>query len=91
MFELKEKVQASNIQLIGKSYTSIFENVFAEMTNNHTPEMVNEECKRLNWEIEEGPHPRLIIPKKQSVHESSVLDSEDQLKKLTYFVSFLEN
>lgn len=91
MFELKSKIQASNVVLIGKSYTSIFENVFAEMTNYHTPEMINEECRRLEWEIEEGPYPRLIIPKKQTVQECSPLDAEDQLKKLTYFVSFLEN
>lgn len=91
MFELKSKIQASNVQLIGKSYTSIFENVFADMTNYHTPEMINDECRRLEWPIEDGSYPRLIIPKKQTSHEGSPLDAEDQLKKLTCFVSFLEN
>lgn len=91
MFELKSKIQLSNVHLIGKSYTSIFENVFADMTNYQTTEMIDEECRRLEWPIEDGTFPRLIIPKKQVEQEGAPLDAEDQLKKLTCFVSFLEN
>lgn len=90
MYELKEKVQMDNIQLIGYAYTSIHENVFAEMTNQ-TPEMVADSCKRMNWEIQDGPFPRLILPKKPVVEKLSALDAEDQLRKLTSYVSFLEN
>lgn len=92
MYELKEKVQLDNLQLIGYAYTSILENVFAEMTNQ-TPDMVTETCERLNWEIQTGevPFPRLILPKKPIVEKVAALDAEDQLHKLTSFVSFLEN
>lgn len=89
MCELKEKIQMDNIQLIGYAYSSIHENVFAEMTNL-TPEMINDTCKRMNWEIQEGS-PRLILPKKPVVEKVSALDAEDQLHKLTSYVSFLEN
>lgn len=90
MYELKERVQNDNIQLIGYAYTSILENVFAEMTNQ-TPEMIVDTCKRMDWEIQDGPAPRLILPKKPVVDKVSALDAEDQLHKLTTYVSFLEN
>ncbi|XP_059617207.1 COP9 signalosome complex subunit 8 [Phlebotomus argentipes] len=90
MAELKEKVQMETINLIGRAYSSIFENVFADMTN-HSPEVVTETCKSLNWEIIEGPFPRLIIPKKPPVEKLVFTSCEDQLQKLTDFVSFLEN
>ena len=89
MYELKEKVQMDNIQLIGYAYTSIHENVFAEMTNQ-TPELIVDTCKRMNWEIQPG-NPRLILPKKPVLEKLSSLDAEDQLHKLTSYVSFLEN
>lgn len=90
MYELKEKIQQDNIQLIGYAYSSIHENIFAEMTNQ-TPEMINDTCKRMNWEIQDGPAPRLILPKKPVIEKVSALDAQDQLHKLTSYVSFLEN
>lgn len=90
MYELNEKAQQDNIQLIGYAYTSIHENVFAEMTNQ-SPEAIADTCKRLNWEIQEGPFPRLILPKKPVIAKVSTLDAEDQLRRLTSYVSYLEN
>lgn len=90
MFELKEKIQLETVNLIGRAYSSIFEDVFAQMTNQ-TPELVIETCKGLDWEIVEGPRPRLIIPKKPPVEKVATTSSENQLFKLTEFVSFLEN
>uniref|UniRef100_A0A182J4N1 CSN8/PSMD8/EIF3K domain-containing protein n=1 Tax=Anopheles atroparvus TaxID=41427 RepID=A0A182J4N1_ANOAO len=90
MFELKEKIQQETISLIGRAYSSIFENVFAEMTNQ-TTDMVEDTCKGLNWEIVDGAHPRLIIPKRTIEEKPIVVSSEDQLQRLTDFVSFLEN
>lgn len=90
MYELKEKVQLDNIQLIGYAYSSIHENVFAEMTNHTTSDMIENTCQRMNWEIQAGS-PRLILPKKPVVEKVSALDAEDQLHKLTSYVSFLEN
>uniref|UniRef100_U5EKJ7 Putative signalosome subunit 2 csn8 n=1 Tax=Corethrella appendiculata TaxID=1370023 RepID=U5EKJ7_9DIPT len=90
MFELKEKIQLETVNLVGRAYSSIFENVFAEMTNQ-TPEMIVDTCKSLNWEIVDGPFPRLIIPKVPVTEKPISTSSEDQLQKLTDFVSFLEN
>ncbi|KFB43040.1 AGAP008857-PA-like protein [Anopheles sinensis] len=90
MFELKEKIQQETISLIGRAYSSIFENVFAEMTNQ-TTDMVEDTCKGLNWEIIDGAPPRLIIPKRTVEEKPIVVSSEDQLQRLTDFVSFLEN
>ncbi|CAO1316911.1 unnamed protein product [Diamesa serratosioi] len=90
MFELKEKVQLETIHLVGRAYSSIFENVFAEMTNQ-TPEQIVDTCKNFNWEVQDGAFPRLIIPKKPVIEKISCLDAQDQLSKLTDYVSFLEN
>uniref|UniRef100_A0A6B2EGA7 Putative signalosome subunit 2 csn8 n=1 Tax=Phlebotomus kandelakii TaxID=1109342 RepID=A0A6B2EGA7_9DIPT len=90
MNDLKEKVQAETINLIGRAYSSIFENVFVDMTN-YSPDAVTDTCKSLNWEIGDGPPPRLIIPKKPPVEKMAFTSCEDQLQKLTDFVSFLEN
>lgn len=90
MYELKDKIRMDTIELIGHAYTSIFENVFGEMTSL-TQDMIEDTCKRLNWEIQDGPQPRLILPKKPVADKVSVLNAEDQLQKLTSFVSFLEN
>lgn len=90
MYELNEKVRMDTIDLIGRAYTSIFENVFCEMTNL-SPDMIEDTCKRLKWEIQEGPTPRLILPKKPVSNKVSTLNAEDQLQKLTSYVTFLEN
>ncbi|XP_055635750.1 COP9 signalosome complex subunit 8 [Toxorhynchites rutilus septentrionalis] len=90
MFELKEKIQHETINLIGRAYSSILENVFSEMTNQ-TPDMIDEMCKNLKWEIVEGPRPRLILPKHPVAEKPLVVSAEDQLQELTNFVSFLEN
>jgi COP9 signalosome complex subunit 8 len=90
MFELKDKIQAETIDLIGRSYSMIYENVFNEMTNQ-TPDMLTECCKTLNWEITDGPQGKLILPKPSPIDRYGSTNSEDQLHKLTDFVSFLEN
>jgi COP9 signalosome complex subunit 8 len=78
------------VNLIGRAYSSIFENVFADMTNQ-TAEQIIETCKNLNWELVEGPAPKLIIPKKPVCDNILATTAEEQLYKLTDFVSFLEN
>lgn len=90
MFELKERIQMETVHLIGNAYNSIFEDKFAEMTNQ-TSEQIIETCKNLNWEVQSGPIPRLILPKKMPAETMKTLNAEDQLYKLTGYVSFLEN
>lgn len=90
MFELKEKVQLETINLIGRAYSSISENIFGEMINK-LPETIDETCKNLGWEIEVGARPRLIQPVKPGPDKIFHTTPEDQLQRLTEFVSFLEN
>ncbi|CAD7078854.1 unnamed protein product [Hermetia illucens] len=90
IFELKEKVKQETLDLIGMAYSSIFENVLIEMANI-TPDKVTEVCSQLDWKVENGNFPRLIIPKRRPVEQKITTTSEDQLFILTDFVSFLEN
>lgn len=88
MLELKDRYQQETINLIGTAYTSIFENTLSEMLNQ-TPETVPQLCTGLGWELVDGA-PRLIVPKKPTREKVAQTACEDQMKKLTEFVSFLE-
>lgn len=85
-----EKVHQETVHLIGLAYSSIFEDCLCTMINQ-TPETIADTCTGLGWEIQDGPFPRLVIPKRPAPREIAGASSEDQLAKLTDFVSFLEN
>lgn len=85
-----DKVQEETISLVAIAYSSIFEDGLCTMLNQ-TPEALNDLCQSLGWEIQSGAYPRLIIPKKKTVEKVDSATAEDQLQKLTDFVSFLEN
>lgn len=89
MFELVEKIQLETVNLIGRAYSSVFETNFADMTNQN-PATIRETCMALDWDFEEFPV-KAIIPKKPLVGKEITTSAEDQLGKLTDFVSFLEN
>lgn len=76
--------------MIGLAYSSIFEDCLCKMLNQ-TPEAITDLCKTLDWEIQDGQFPRLIIPKKPVPNKAEIATAEHQLAKLTEFVSFLEN
>lgn len=90
MVELRAKIFQETIALIGLAYSSIFEDRLGEMIAQ-APEAVGETCQSLGWTIEDGPYPRLVIPKRAADREGETAGAEDQLAKLTDFVSFLEN
>lgn len=78
------------MDLVSKAYSSIFEDRLCEMINE-SPDIVTDVCKTLNWEIQEGAFPRLIIPRRPVPARASPESSEELLATLTEFVSFLEN
>ena len=86
---LADRYQQETINLIGTAYTSIFEKSLCEMVN-HSPETIPQLCASLGWELIDG-QPRLIIPKKPAADKVSQTACEDQMKRLTEFVSFLES
>lgn len=58
---------------------------------NSTPDAVTKLCNDLNWEIQDGAFPRLILPKRPPEVKVNTASAEHLLGKLTDFVSFLEN
>ncbi|KAJ6646475.1 COP9 signalosome complex subunit 8 [Pseudolycoriella hygida] len=90
MSQLKDKVHGETIELVALAYSSIFEDCLCTMLNE-TPESLKGLCETLGWEIQSGSFPRLIIPKRKIVEKVDTATAEDQLEKLTDFVSFLEN
>lgn len=87
-----ERVQQETIKLVACAYSSIAEPVFAGMINQNE-QSVTETCASLGWKLMDGV-PRQIIPNKPPIDTTSVPPAatcEDQLKKLTEFVSFLES
>lgn len=85
-----DKIQEETIDLVAEAYTSIFEDCLCTMLNE-TPEVVSDLCQARGWEIQKGDHQRLVIPKRKIVEKVDAASAEDQLAKLTDFVSFLEN
>lgn len=85
-----EKTYKETVELIGKAYTSLFEDNLCNMLNQ-TPEAVAELCTNLGWEIQEGTYPRLILPRRPPDVKVHTESAENLLGKLTDFVSFLEN
>ncbi|CRL01030.1 CLUMA_CG014268, isoform A [Clunio marinus] len=65
MYELVEKIKADNIQLVSYAYSSIHENVLADMIKQTTEE-ITETCKRLGWEYSEEatdiPEVKKVMP-----------------------------
>lgn len=90
MQELRERILGETIELIAVAYSSIFENRLADLVHLE-PTIVEERCKALGWHYEDGPSPRLVRPERPSKAERMPMNAEDQLSKLTDFVSFLEN
>lgn len=78
------------VELIGKAYTSLFEDFLCNMLNQ-TPEEIAQLCKNLEWEIQDGSYPRLILPRCPPEVKVNTESAENLLAKLTDFVSFLEN
>lgn len=78
------------IRLISEAYTSIYEDRLVQMVQLDAA-AVEERCRSLGWEFEEGDKPRLVRPKRCADAAAPAIDAEEQLAKLTDFVSFLEN
>jgi len=89
MFELKNKIKMDCINTIGK-YCTIFQSVLMGMANL-TPDMVEETCTSMGWEIIPGGHDPIIVPKPIAELKMPAASCEDQLAMLTDFISFLEN
>ncbi|XP_076765328.1 COP9 signalosome subunit 8 [Xylocopa sonorina] len=90
MAALKDNVRERAITLISKAYSSLGLTVFASMTG-----LALEEARRVaierGWTVDGTMVQPCKIEKEDSNLASEVCLTEDQLQKLTQFVSFLEN
>ncbi|XP_030376656.1 COP9 signalosome complex subunit 8 [Scaptodrosophila lebanonensis] len=86
--DLLAKQREELFTLMGTAYASIYEQNLLEMTQMSAEELKSA-CAALNWTQEQDGDQVIILPiPKETV---SSVAGDDQLLKLTEFVSFLEN
>lgn len=88
VFFSSEKVRERAITLIGQAYSSVSVDTVSSMTGLAL-ELVLELCKERGWAVQDGG--KMVIPTKPPPPPAPITSSEDQLYKLTEFVTFLEN
>lgn len=90
LFIFSDNVRERAITLISKAYSSLSLTVFASMTG-----LTLEEARRVaierGWNVDGTMVQPCKIQKEESNLVNEVCLTEDQLYKLTQFVSFLEN
>ncbi|XP_043256399.1 COP9 signalosome complex subunit 8 [Colletes gigas] len=90
MAALKDNVRERAMVLISKAYSSLDINVFASMTGLALEEARQMATER-GWTVDGTMVQPCKIEKEECNRVSEVCLTEDQLHKLTQFVSFLEN
>lgn len=90
MVALRERVRRQTVELVALAYSSIFEDRLQQLVQLDAAQL-EAECRALGWQFEEGPAPRLVRPRASAAQQAAAVDAEQQLAKLTDFVSFLEN
>ncbi|KZC07140.1 COP9 signalosome complex subunit 8, partial [Dufourea novaeangliae] len=90
MAALKDNVRERAIKLISKAYSSLGLTVFASMTGL-TLEEARQAAVGKGWTIDGTMVQPCKMDKDERMLDSDICLTEDQLYKLTQFVSFLEN
>lgn len=85
---ISDKVRTRAVDLISQAYSSITLDTVASMTGL-TVEVAGAACVEKGWHVEADTH--MVHPIRPKIESSGHISSEDQLFKLTDFVSFLEN
>ncbi|KAI4465029.1 cop9 signalosome complex subunit 8 [Holotrichia oblita] len=88
MMLVQDKVRSRAVDLISQAYSSITLDTIASMTGL-TIEVAGGACMEKGWHIEADTH--IVRPIRPKIENCGHISSEDQLFKLTDFVSFLEN
>lgn len=88
MMLVQDKVRTRAVDLISQAYSSITLDTVASMTGL-TVEVAGAACVEKGWHVEADTH--MVHPIRPKIESSGHISSEDQLFKLTDFVSFLEN
>ncbi|XP_065341576.1 COP9 signalosome complex subunit 8 [Cloeon dipterum] len=88
MDALKGQVRSRALELIGSAYSSITVESLARLLGETPAQALASAASQPGWQIVDS---NMILPKKPVPPPGPPLTSEDQLDKLTEFVSFLEN
>ncbi|RZF42536.1 hypothetical protein LSTR_LSTR004455 [Laodelphax striatellus] len=86
MKALHEEVQKRATELVGRAYSSLSVDTFSALVGVRPEEAVKVAAQQ-HWQVDNG----LVIPTRPVISTPPIASSEDQLYKLTDFVSFLEN
>lgn len=87
-FLLSEKTRTRALDLISQAYSSISMEAFTLMLGS-TEELAHKICMQKGWVVE--PDTKMVHPVRAEPEPTGHTSSEEQLFKLTDFVSFLEN
>ncbi|KAG5876456.1 hypothetical protein JTB14_032689 [Gonioctena quinquepunctata] len=85
---VQDVVRARAVDLISQAYSSITLDTVSAMTGL-SPDVCIPACADRGWKFE--PDTKMIHPVRNTIEHIGQTSSEDQLYKLTDFVSFLEN
>ncbi|XP_022918880.1 COP9 signalosome complex subunit 8 [Onthophagus taurus] len=85
---VQENVRSRAVDLIAQSFSSIALETVASMTDLNV-EVAGAACIEKGWLVEADT--QMVHPVRPKLEPSGHISSEDQLYKLTDFVSFLEN
>ncbi|CAG9859176.1 unnamed protein product [Phyllotreta striolata] len=88
MRQVQEVVRSRAVDLISQAYSSISLDTVSAMTGL-PPEVCVPSCLEKGWKFDADT--KMVHPVRQVVQHLGQTSSEDQLSKLTDFVSFLEN
>ncbi|KAJ8926745.1 hypothetical protein NQ314_020862 [Rhamnusium bicolor] len=88
MKQVQDVVRSRAVDLISQAYSSITLDTVSAMTGL-SPDICVPACAERGWKVE--PDSCMVHPIRQIIEPVGQTSSEDQLYKLTDFVSFLEN
>ncbi|RXG72596.1 COP9 signalosome complex subunit 8 [Armadillidium vulgare] len=88
MEALKEKLSERAINLVSLAYASIGLDDLAQILNLNREDALAR-AKELLWTFDQAT--QMVFPTKPKPKMHAPLPSEDQLRRLTEYVSFLEN
>ncbi|CAG9814068.1 unnamed protein product [Phaedon cochleariae] len=85
---VQDVIRTRAVDLISQAYSSITLDTVSAMTGL-SPDICIPACTERGWKFE--PDTKMVHPVRQNIEHIGQTSSEDQLYKLTDFVSFLEN
>ncbi|KAJ8980062.1 hypothetical protein NQ317_012902 [Molorchus minor] len=88
MKQVQDVVRSRAVDLISQAYSSISLDTVSAMSGL-SPDVCIPACAENGWKIDSDTC--MVNPVRQAIEPSNQTSSEDQLYKLTDFVSFLEN